>query len=87
MIAYDISDDKHRRMAHAALMDYGERVQFSVFECELTKSEFIRLRALLKEVIDSEDSLRWYPLCQWCALEIAWQGAGQVKQADKFFLV
>lgn len=87
MISYDISEDKTRRMAYAVLKDYGERVQFSVFECDLTKAEFIRLRALLTEIIADDDSLRWYPLCQWCKAEISYQGTGTAKQADEYFLL
>lgn len=87
MISYDISDDKTRRMAYAVLKDYGERVQYSVFECDLTKSEFTRLRTLLTDIITDDDSLRWYPLCQWCVAEIGLQGMGKPKQADGYFLL
>ncbi|MFW5443046.1 MAG: CRISPR-associated endonuclease Cas2 [Methylococcaceae bacterium] len=37
MIAYDISDHRQRRSIFNLLKDHGQRVQFSVFECELSK--------------------------------------------------
>ena len=44
-------------------MNYGKRVQNSVFECILTESQFITLRNQLDGIIDSEqDSIRFYML-------------------------
>jgi CRISPR-associated protein Cas2 len=35
LVSYDVPDDRRRtRLAHA-LKDFGERVQYSVFECRL----------------------------------------------------
>ncbi|NMG82782.1 MAG: CRISPR-associated endonuclease Cas2 [Methanosarcinales archaeon] len=33
VISYDISDDKKRNKVANMLLDYGTRVQYSVFEC------------------------------------------------------
>jgi len=44
-----------------ACLDYGMRVQNSVFECEVTPAQFTVLRNALVEIIDPEkDSLRFY---------------------------
>ena len=44
-------------------MDYGKRVQNSVFECILTEVQFLNLKNKLLSVIDSnQDSIRFYVL-------------------------
>lgn len=68
LVTYDISTDSRggakrlRRIAKACL-DYGQRVQFSVFECWISQEEFVAFRArLIKEMDPSCDSLRFYLL-------------------------
>jgi CRISPR-associated protein Cas2 len=70
LITYDVSTEtkagrrRLRRIAKACL-DYGQRVQFSVFECKLEKTDWVILKArLLKEFDEKEDSLRFYNLCE-----------------------
>ncbi len=44
-------------------MNYGTRVQMSVFECRLTPAQRVMLESELKQIIDEEsDSLRIYDL-------------------------
>ena len=58
LVAYDICDPKRLRRVATILEGFGTRVQYSVFECHLTESERMRLRSLLKDVIDhSEDQV------------------------------
>lgn len=66
LITYDVSTiDKMgvrrlRRVAQAC-KDYGQRVQKSVFECRLEQKSWVLLKGrLLREIDDSEDSLRFY---------------------------
>jgi CRISPR-associated protein Cas2 len=68
VIAYDISDDRRRTRICEALKSYGQRVQYSVFECDLSKMAYVRLRARLdKEISAAEgDSVRFYFLCEGC---------------------
>lgn len=68
LIAYDVStSDKSgqrrlRRVARAC-EDYGVRVQKSLFECQVGKTEWAILRdRLLKEIDPGKDSLRFYHL-------------------------
>ncbi|HNB73948.1 MAG TPA: CRISPR-associated endonuclease Cas2 [Acidobacteriota bacterium] len=75
LITYDVSTiDKAgirrlRRVAQAC-KDYGQRVQNSVFECKLNPREWVLLKArLLKEIDQSEDSLRFYFLDQDVKIE------------------
>ncbi|MFN5081578.1 CRISPR-associated endonuclease Cas2 [Brevundimonas sp.] len=51
-----------RRVARACL-DYGQRVQNSVFECEVDPAQWTALRErLIKEIDAAKDSLRFYRL-------------------------
>ena len=68
LVTYDVdTTDKPgqrrlRRVAKACL-DYGQRVQNSVFECELTEVQFCILKERIDEIIDhSLDSIRFYHL-------------------------
>lgn len=46
-----------------ACENYGQRVQNSVFECEVTESQFVLLKATLTDIIDLQlDSIRFYRL-------------------------
>ncbi len=66
LITYDVKTETRqgrrrlRRIARAC-QDYGQRVQYSVFECELSPAQWTTLRQrLLKEYNETEDSLRFY---------------------------
>jgi CRISPR-associated protein Cas2 len=68
LIAYDVSTttpEGARRLRRVArvCVDYGQRVQQSVFECSLTSAQMEHLRErLLGEIDPSLDSLRIYHL-------------------------
>ncbi len=51
-----------RRVAKAC-RDFGQRVQYSVFEIEVDPAQWTRLKARLEKIIDPDvDSLRYYYL-------------------------
>jgi CRISPR-associated protein Cas2 len=51
------------RQVAKACRDYGQRVQYSVFEIEVDPAQWVRLRARLEKIIDpAVDSLRYYHL-------------------------
>jgi CRISPR-associated protein Cas2 len=52
LVCYDIADDKRLRRVHKICRNHGNHIQFSVFECDLTKAERTRLETELTEVID-----------------------------------
>lgn len=66
LVSYDVSTTtkegrtRLRRVAKTCL-DFGQRVQNSVFECQLDHEQWVRLRRrLLDEFDEDEDSLRFY---------------------------
>lgn len=67
VVSYDISDDRRRTRVCHLLKDYGQRVQYSVFECQLRPKDFKRLRERLRPLLDlAEDDVRFYRLCEVC---------------------
>lgn len=68
LVTYDVDttskDGAHRlRCVAKACMDYGQRVQNSVFECEVTEAQYCYLKERIKGLIDiSLDSIRFYIL-------------------------
>jgi len=68
LITYDVStttDGGKKRLRRVAkqCVNYGQRVQNSVFECLLDPAQFASLKNKLEEIIDEEkDSLRYYYL-------------------------
>jgi CRISPR-associated protein Cas2 len=71
VVSYDIHDDKRRTRIHKVLKNFGERIQFSVFECDLTKEQFLRMQHTLKRIIEEDqESVRIYHLCDRCQRKI-----------------
>ena len=63
VVVYDIPDDKRRKKVSDLLEGYGQRVQYSVFECILTQTQYNELRERLRKRVKLlEDSVRFYPL-------------------------
>lgn len=66
LVSYDVSTmDKagQRRLRRTAktCLDYGQRVQNSVFECLVTPEQWVQLREKLVKICKrEEDSLRFY---------------------------
>ncbi len=63
VIVYDIPCNKRRKKIADLLEGYGQRVQYSVFECVLFPEKYKELkRRLRKRIKTKEDSIRIYPL-------------------------
>ena len=68
LVTYDVNTETaqgRKRLRHVAKLcvDYGQRVQNSVFECSVTPAEFVEIKAKLLSLIDTESySIRFYLL-------------------------
>lgn len=63
VVTYDIPCDKRRKKIADLLEGYGQRVQYSVFECALPAVKFRELTKRLRQRIKvEEDSVRIYPI-------------------------
>ena len=86
--SYDIVDNKKRNKIANLLKDYGERVQYSVFEANLTKNMLDRMRQEVLEYIShEEDSLRIYTLCEGCQKKVEVYGIGKVTEDEDVIVV
>ncbi|MCO5167501.1 MAG: CRISPR-associated endonuclease Cas2 [Planctomycetes bacterium] len=52
LVTYDISDDRRRERVFKILRGFGDHMQFSVFRCETSAMELVRLRAALTDAIN-----------------------------------
>ena len=68
LVSYDVctldrAGKARLRRAAKTCLDYGQRVQNSVFECDVDPAQWTALKHRLEELIDpAQDSLRFYYL-------------------------
>lgn len=68
LVTYDVGTTNQEgarrlRSVARACMDYGQRVQNSVFECKVTEAQYCLLKERIKNIINlSVDSIRFYIL-------------------------
>ena len=68
LVTYDVSFESEggkRRLRRIAKVcqDYGIRVQYSVFECDVVPAQWVQFKQQLFDIFDAEvDSLRFYKL-------------------------
>ena len=68
LITYDVNTQtaagrKRLRQVAKQCVNYGQRVQNSVFECQMDLAKYKQVKSILEKIIDKEvDSLRFYNL-------------------------
>lgn len=63
LVMYDIRDARRLRRVHEVAVDYGEMLQYSVYVCDLSRQELVRLRAAVREQMNLKvDSLSIFDL-------------------------
>ncbi|MGH9448494.1 MAG: CRISPR-associated endonuclease Cas2, partial [Terriglobia bacterium] len=51
LVCYDVADEKRLRKVFKTMRNYGDHLQFSVFECRLTPTDLARCRKRLSDII------------------------------------
>jgi len=88
VVCYDIPDDKRRRRVVKIMEGAGQRVQYSVFECELGANKLARLERLLAKVIqDEEDDVRFYPLNEGDIKKVLLLGRARLQRTRGHYVV
>ena len=88
VISYDIPDDKRRNQLAKVLKGFGTRVQYSVFEAHLSRTQYAELKRAVTRVINlSEDSVRYYALCVACTGRIEVPAVGDVTSEPETIIV
>ena len=58
IVAYDVADPKRLQQTYKVMLGYGDRMQLSVFACDLSRIELARLREDLADLLDySQDRI------------------------------
>ncbi|MCL2622119.1 MAG: CRISPR-associated endonuclease Cas2 [Planctomycetaceae bacterium] len=87
-VAYDCTNNKRRNRVAKILLDYGYRVQYSVFEMELDERRSKEMQDRLLEVIDaSEDSIRIYRICERCLGQTRIHGIRGLTNQERLFII
>ncbi len=88
IVSYDIKDDKRRNAVSDELLNFGKRVQKSVFECFLEEQQIVELKSRLELLIDpAEDHVRYYYLCKPDAESLDLEGKNIVYKDEDYFMV
>lgn len=88
MISYDITDNSTRNNLSKFLKDYGQRVQKSVFECDIDSSQYYLLKQEIKKLINGrKDRVRFYRFCDGCRSKVEISGWGEVTEDENFYLI
>lgn len=88
VVSYDCSDNRRRRRVSKVLLDYGYRVQYSVFEVELDERLFCEMHDRLhREIDESEDSIRIYRICERCLARTEVFGTSSLTNQERLFIV
>lgn len=93
VVSYDVSTKdptgaKRLRHVAKACVDYGQRVQNSVFECNVDPEQWTRLKLRLLDVFDpATDSLRFYYLGSKFKNRVEHHGAKTIVDLEKPLLV
>ncbi len=88
IVAYDIADEKRLTRVAKVMMDYGVRVQKSIFEVDVSQKVFRELKSRLEEIIlFEEDGVKYFPLCEKCAGTVEIIGQGQFTDPDKEYYI
>lgn len=88
VVAYDIADDRRRNRVASELENFGQRVQYSVFECHLTQAQLKMLQGRLASlIVEAEDRVRYYTLCERDMGRILIDGFGEVTQDWDYVMV
>jgi CRISPR-associated protein Cas2 len=76
LIVYDVAHSRRLVKVARICEDYGVRVEYSVFECDLDEKQFARFWGKLEKTIDvTTDRLIAYRICSSCAERIQSIGA------------
>ncbi len=87
VISYDIVDDTRRSKVAKVLLDYGERVQYSVFEITILE-KIPEIKERVSRFIDrKEDNIRYYMLCRGCENKKTVIGHEKAMSNDSDYLV
>lgn len=88
VISFDITSNKTRTKVVKILLEYGYRVQKSVFEGYISKEAIHECQRKIDTIINQEkDSVRIYPLCKECEEKAVIKGTGTIIEKTEYIIV
>jgi len=87
VVCYDIPDNKRRNNVAKILEGFGNRVQESVFECDIKPENMKILHQRLLKAITKEDSIRYYYLCIQCLQKVEIVNGPPLTKMQLYFTV
>ena len=88
VVCYDIVSDRLRVQVAKKMLDYGTRIQDSVYECLLDGAGLRRLLDQMERFpLDGDDKVRLYRICANCVEQVRIYGSGTLTEDPEFYLV
>jgi CRISPR-associated protein Cas2 len=88
LVCYDVSSDNTRARVAAALQQWGDRIQRSVFLCTVTDEDLAELRDRISDMIDpNTDSVYFVRICAGCWKTIDVHGQGTIEPTPLYWAV
>lgn len=70
------------------LMDFGKRIQYSVFECVLSEEQLREMLRRVERVVEpQEDRVRIYRLCRQCLNDVKIIGLGEITEDPEVYIL
>jgi CRISPR-associated protein Cas2 len=88
VVSYDIPDNKRREKLRKSLLRFGNPVQYSVFECDLTRRQFEAMERTIRGIMSrDEDNVRCYLFCATCAENAEVFGGKAVAKTKNVYVI
>ena len=87
IFSYDIRDPKRWRRVHKIVNGYGERLQYSLFRCHLTRTQMEQARHELEKEMGEEDDLLVIRLSSRCEIMERSKGRRWTEPPPRFDIV
>ena len=88
LVCYDIANDNTRTRMSERLLNFGSRIQDSVFECLLDDKLYARMIEQIEKLpLAKDDRVRIYHICVRCVEMVKIYGPGEVTKDPDYYLV
>lgn len=88
VVCYDIADDARRNTLASTLLDFGQRIQESVFVANLDDELAGHMLERISKTIDGHwDRVHVFPMCQACSLRTIVMGTAETISEQEFYII
>lgn len=87
LVSYDIADDRRRVRMGKTLLNYGRRIQESVFWMELDENLYGEMADKIDGLMEEADCLHIVPVCERCAGGVVAKGRAYVPVDEDYSVI